>query len=93
MENIAPLRDAHRIVMVMDNAKQTMHWSGSACASQDGMEQDAIFIWNKTAQIVKIMTKVRPTLEHTDLVSKICQDLKSKRHYQLSSLYLQPKTY
>ena len=81
MENIAPLRDAHRIAMVMDNAKQTMHWSGSACASQDGMEQDAIFIWNKTAQIVKIMTKVRPTLEHTDLVSKICHDLKSKFKY------------
>ena len=74
MENIAPLRDAHRIAMVMDNAKQTMRWSGSACVSPDGMEQDAIFIWNKTAQIVKIMTKVRPTLEHTDLVSKIWHD-------------------
>jgi hypothetical protein len=56
MENIAPLKDAHRTAMVMDNARQTMRWSGSACASQDGMEQDAIFIWNKTAPIVKIMT-------------------------------------
>lgn len=74
MENIAPLRDVHQTAMVMDNAKQTMRWSGSACVSPDGMEQDAISIQNKIAQIVKIMTKVRPTLEHTDLVSKICHD-------------------
>ena len=74
MENIAPLKDAHRTAIVMDNARQTMRWSGSACASQDGMEQDAIFIWNKTAPIVKIMIKVRSTLEHTDFEFKICHD-------------------
>ena len=77
MENIAPLKDARRTAMAMDNARQTMRWSGSACVSQDGMEQDAISIWNKTAPIVKIMTKVRSTLEHTDLLFKI------KRHYQV----------
>ena len=74
MENIAPLKDAHRTAMVMDNARQTMRWSGSACASQDGMEPDAISIWNKTAPIVKIMTMVRSTLEHNDLVFEICQN-------------------
>ena len=44
MANIAPLKDAHQTAMVMDNAKQTMRWSGSACVSPDGMEQDAISI-------------------------------------------------
>ena len=44
MENIAPLKDARQTAMVMDNARQTMRWSGSACVSPDGMEQDAISI-------------------------------------------------
>ena len=53
MENTVRLRAAHPIAMDMDNVKQTMQWNGSAGVVLGGMEQAAIYIWNRIAQIEK----------------------------------------
>ena len=39
--------------MDMGNVKQTMQWNGSAGVVRGGMEQAAIYIWNRIAQIEK----------------------------------------
>jgi len=56
--NTAPWRVVLATATCTASARPTTTWSGSAGASQGGLDPVAIFILNKTARIEKTMTKV-----------------------------------
>ena len=63
--------------MDMDNVKQTMQWNGSAGVVLGGMDQVAIYIWNRIAQIEKT------TMVVSDLVIwELIQPLKAMCLFQ-----------